>query len=842
VQIVWDILLALLSALVAVIGSFTAFTHVQRMRASAGRVATLWMAAGSVTMGMAVWSMHFIGLLAFHLPVQISYDLELTILSAFPAMAAAMSGFYVLREQNISVMRIVLSGLLMGAGISAMHYTGMASLKMSPAISHDPAIVAMSVAIAVISSWGALLTIYRGDRLKLPALPRFMLGAVIMGVAISGMHYTAMLGTQFHPGSMGIADATLIEPKVLAALIVIISLFWFAGGILASWFDQHMARLNAAALAELERDHIELRKRAEEQAAEMTQSLRESEEQLRMTLRCAPDAVLICEEDGRIVYANHNFIDMMLYDRGELYAMTVADLVSADWRERYRQEAEGILADGRRHVFEILLVKKCGGNVPVELNAVMLPNGRIYGSCRDISERKLAEHRIHQLAFYDALTSLPTRRLLMDRMQQALTVSMRGGQFGAVMFLDIDHFKIINDTKGHDIGDMLLLEVAKRLEFCLRDGDTVARLGGDEFVIVLLLSADISEAVAQAELVAEKIRSAVNQSYRLGSYAYHTTPSIGIVLFKGYGEGVDELLKHADAAMYQAKAAGRNAIRFYDPDMQAAIEARVDLGEELHRALEKQQFRLHYQVQIDSMRYPVGAEVLLRWEHPERGLIYPEQFIPLAEEVGLIVPIGLWVLQTVCARLKAWQQDALTRDLVLSVNVSAKQFHQDDFVSQVQGVLLESGARPTQLKLELTESTALENVEDAIAKMHELKPLGLGFSMDDFGTGYSSLQYLKRLPLDQIKIDRSFVRDITTDPNDAAIVQTIIAMTEALGLEVIAEGVETQAQHDFLDLRGCRAFQGFLFGKPVPIEQFEIMLGVTEGYGRGGAGELVQGE
>ncbi|MCR4305278.1 MAG: EAL domain-containing protein [Gallionella sp.] len=276
--------------------------------------------------------------------------------------------------------------------------------------------------------------------------------------------------------------------------------------------------------------------------------------------------------------------------------------------------------------------------------------------------------------------------------------------------------------------------------------------------------------------------------------------------------------------------------------MQAAIEARVDLGEELHRALENRQFRLHYQVQIDSMRYPVGAEVLLRWEHPDRGLIYPEQFIPLAEEVGLIVPIGLWVLQTVCARLKVWQQDALTRDLVLSVNVSAKQFHQDDFVSKVQSVLLESGAKPTRLKLELTESTALENVEDAIAKMHELKPLGLGFSMDDFGTGYSSLQYLKRLPLDQIKIDRSFVRDITTDPNDAAIVQTIIAMTEALGLEVIAEGVETQAQHDFLDLRGCRAFQGFLFGKPVPIEQFEIMLGVTEGYGRGGAGELVQGE
>lgn len=281
--------------------------------------------------------------------------------------------------------------------------------------------------------------------------------------------------------------------------------------------------------------------------------------------------------------------------------------------------------------------------------------------------------------------------------------------------------------------------------------------------------------------------------------------------------------------MYQAKTAGRNAIRFYDPIMQTAIEARVGLGEELHWAIENQQFRLHYQVQVNSLHHPVGAEVLLRWEHPERGLIHPEHFIPLAEELGLIVPIGQWVLQTACEKLKVWQQHSLTRDLTLAVNVSAKQFRQTDFISQVRRALLDSGARASHLKLELTESTALENVEDAIIKMQELKPLGLGFSMDDFGTGHSSLQYLKRLPLDQIKIDQSFVRDITTDANDATIVKTIIAMTEALGLDVIAEGVETQAQHDFLDLRGCRAFQGFLFGRPMPIEQFEMLLHATHG-------------
>jgi EAL domain-containing protein (putative c-di-GMP-specific phosphodiesterase class I) len=276
--------------------------------------------------------------------------------------------------------------------------------------------------------------------------------------------------------------------------------------------------------------------------------------------------------------------------------------------------------------------------------------------------------------------------------------------------------------------------------------------------------------------------------------------------------------------MYQAKAAGRNAIRFYDPKMQAALETRVQLEGELRSALEKQQFRLYYQIQMDSLRRAVGAEVLLRWEHPERGLVSPLQFVPLAEETGLIIPVGLWVLQTACAQLKAWQNNALTRDLVLAVNVSAKQFRQSDFVLQVQRALLESGAKASHLKIELTESIVLDNVEDTINKMREIKMLGVSFSMDDFGTGYSSLQYLKRLPLDQIKIDQSFVRDITSDPNDAAIVQTIIAMTEAMGLNVIAEGVETEAQLEFLDLHGCHEFQGYLFSKPVPVQDFEELM------------------
>lgn len=442
-----------------------------------------------------------------------------------------------------------------------------------------------------------------------------------------------------------------------------------------------------------------------------------------------------------------------------------------------------------------------------------------------LDERGKSEEEIHQLAFYDPLTQLPNRRLLLDRLRQAMVTSSRNGTHCALLFLDLDHFKIINDTQGHDMGDLLLIEVAGRLQACVRQGDSVARLGGDEFIVVLEgLSSEAGEAAMQTESVAEKIRHELGQSYQLKNYECLTTPSMGICLLQGDQESVENLLKYADVAMYQAKAAGRNAIRFFDPAMQAILDKRASMEKDLRRAMEQQQFRLFYQIQVDNLRRPQGAEVLLRWEHPERGLVSPLDFIPLAEETGLILPIGLWVLITACVQLRMWQDYPLTRDLTLAVNVSAKQFRQPNFVAQVQRALWETGAKASRLKLELTESVVLENVEDTINKMRELKLLGVSFSMDDFGTGYSSLQYLKQLPLDQIKIDQSFVRDIASDPNDAAIVQTIVAMTEKLGFNVIAEGVETQAQLEFLEQCGCRAYQGYLFSKPVPLEDFETLL------------------
>ncbi|HEX5337270.1 MAG TPA: EAL domain-containing protein [Gallionella sp.] len=441
-----------------------------------------------------------------------------------------------------------------------------------------------------------------------------------------------------------------------------------------------------------------------------------------------------------------------------------------------------------------------------------------------ITARDQAQAAAHHLAFYDVLTGLPNRQLLIARLEEALAESERGGQRGALFFLDLDQFKTINDVKGHDAGDLLLLEVSRRLRAAVREGDTVARIGGDEFVVVLKeLGSSDDAAVSKAIMAAEAIRDSLGQPYLLRDSMHHSTSSIGIVLIRG-GEVEEDLLRHADSAMYQAKAAGRNTIRFYDPELQAAIEARAALEDELRSALDKGQLRLYYQLQIDSMNRPLGAEVLLRWQHPERGLVSPAQFIPLAENTGLIVPIGQWVLETACAQLKSWQSHALTRDLRLAVNVSASQFYQPDFVTQVQHALLASGAKASHLKLELTESMVLQDVDDTIEKMRALKLIGLSFSMDDFGTGYSSLQYLKRLPLDQIKIDQSFVGEITNDTNDAVIVQTIIAMSEALGLDVIAEGVETEAQRSFLDAHGCHAFQGYLFGRPVPLDQFEDKL------------------
>jgi len=438
---------------------------------------------------------------------------------------------------------------------------------------------------------------------------------------------------------------------------------------------------------------------------------------------------------------------------------------------------------------------------------------------------KESEKTVYQLAYSDPLTDLPNRRLFQDRLERAILLSSRNNRYRALMFLDMDNFKTLNDSQGHRMGDLLLIEVARRLKGIVRASDTLARMGGDEFVILLgELSENEQSASEQALMIAEKISVLLSQAYQLDHFVYNCSASIGVTMFRNEGVTIEELHKRADAAMYQAKNAGRNTVRFYDPHTQAALEARSELERALRTAIEQQQLRVYFQVQVDNNSKPIGAEALIRWEHPQMGMIFPGQFIQIAEETGLILSVGKWVLESVCRQIKLLELNPLTRDLQIAVNVSARQFHQDDFVAIVDSLIRHTGINPSHLKLELTESMVLVDVDDTVVKMNALKKIGVRFSMDDFGTGYSSLSYLTQLPLDQIKIDQSFVRNIGINPNDAVIVKTIIGMAAHLNMESIAEGVETQAQRDFLGQAGCKLYQGYLFGRPIPMEKFTDSL------------------
>jgi diguanylate cyclase (GGDEF)-like protein/PAS domain S-box-containing protein len=554
-----------------------------------------------------------------------------------------------------------------------------------------------------------------------------------------------------------------------------------------------------------------------------------SRDQLAATLEAVPDLLFELDADGRYWDYRARRAELLVAPPEQLLGHTVHEVMSAPAAQvvmtALAEAAEQGFAKGGQ-LFLPLKHGDCWFELSVaRKNTDPQEGSRFIVLARDITERKQAEAEIEQLAFFDSLTGLPNRRLLLDRLQHALEASARYGTSGALLFIDLDNFKLLNDSKGHVAGDMLLQAVAQRLRATVRGEDSVARLGGDEFVVMLQgLAKDSVAAVAQVAQVGEQVLNCLRQAYVLDGYEYHCTASIGVSLFSGKAQDVGELLKSADAAMYSAKNSGRNSLVFFDPAMQAALEARAQLAGELRAALPRGQLQLYYQAQINREGCVVGAETLLRWLHPQRGMVSPAQFIPLAEDNGLIVPIGQWVLEQACAQLKVWQVHSLPRALPLSVNVSARQFRQADFVESVRAALQCSGVDPAKLKLELTESLVLDNVESVISKMHALKALGVRFSMDDFGTGYSSLSYLKRLPLDQLKIDQSFVRDIVTDAGDAVIVKTIIGMAHNLGLEVIAEGVETEAQRSLLLSYDCRMFQGYLFSKPLPLAEFEALL------------------
>ena len=539
------------------------------------------------------------------------------------------------------------------------------------------------------------------------------------------------------------------------------------------------------------------------------------------------DGVLTINKRGHIETVNKAAIKLFGYSAHETVGHSVAMLLPEPYSGDHDQQMQLFRHTGSNYLVgtprEMLGRRKDGSVFPISLSVSKIARpGRptFVGVIRDITLRRQQEEEIQRLAFYDPLTQLPNRRLLLDRLKQALKTSARSGQRGALMFLDLDHFKLLNDTLGHDLGDALLKQVATRLKTCVREGDTVARLGGDEFVVLLEgLSPASAESAADAESVANKILSALNQPYTLRWHHHENTPSIGIVVFQGDQECSEDLLKMADLAMYQAKASGRNTARFFDPAMQATVSAHALLEQDMRRGLARQEFMLLYQFQVDVQGAPIGAEALLRWNHCTRGLVPPAQFITLAEQTSVGQLLGQWVLDAACNQLALWAQQQATAVWTLAINVGPSQFEDESFVTQIATALHRTGANPLRLKLELTESMLMNDSPETRAKMHAIKALGVGFSLDDFGTGYSSLQHLQRLPLDQLKIDKSFVQDLLTKPGDATVARSVVALGHSLGLTVIAEGVETAEQRNMLAELGCDAFQGYLFGRPAPAAE-----------------------
>ncbi len=583
--------------------------------------------------------------------------------------------------------------------------------------------------------------------------------------------------------------------------------------------------------------NIDERMRREEQLLAQQRELAASEARHRQLLRQLHTAIVVHAPDTRILYSNPRASALLGIEEERLSGMLAIDPA---WRFVDEQgvsltvdqyPVSRVLADGKPLETLVLGVRDGDTGSARWLLVYAFAEFDAGGAIKqvvvnfdDISPRKQAEEKIHHLAFFDPLTGLPNRRLLLDRLQAALAASSRNGCYGAVLFIDLDRFKTINDVLGHGMGDQMLIEVAGRIVACVRDSDTVARLGGDEFVVVLSdIDADIETASQKTALVADKIRQALGIGYQLKGSVHHSTPSIGVALYRGNEEAAEILLRQADMAMYKAKDAGRNTMRFFSAAMQQAVETHAALEADLRHAIARNQLRLLYQVQVDAQLGTIGAEALVRWIHPERGTVSPLQFIHIAEESTLIIDIGRWVLDTACAELARWRGDPQLGHLTLAVNVSAQQFRQPDFVAMLDEAMARHRIAPARLKLELTESVVLSDVDDVVSKMRELRALGLTLSMDDFGTGYSSLAYLKRLPLDQVKIDQSFVSGITTDPNDAVMVKTIIDLARNFNLQVIAEGVETDAQLAFLKLHGCSAFQGYLFSKPIPTGDFEAL-------------------
>ncbi|RRW92368.1 bifunctional diguanylate cyclase/phosphodiesterase [Pandoraea apista] len=675
----YNTLLVLVSVLVAILASYTALDLAGRISTTQGRAAVWWLVGGGTAMGIGIWSMHFVGMLAFSLPIELGYDPLVTLASLLIAISLSAFALWLVCQETLPILRWAMGALLMGLGVASMHYTGMAAMRMDPGIQYIPSLFGLSVVIAVVASGAALWLAFHLRR-QSPRARMFRFGAaVVMGFAIAGMHYTGMAAAQFQLGSICGAARSGMSSGWLALVITVGTLSILAIALIVSVLDR------------------------------------------RLESRTARLAVSLAEANRELTY----------------------------------------------------------------------------------------------LALHDGLTRLPNRLLLEDRIEQAMQRADREQAGFALMFLDLDGFKAINDAYGHHVGALRLEQVAKRITQSVRAQDTVARVGGDEFVLL----ASVNEP-SDAATLADQLVHAIHAPFDVAGHELRVSTSIGIAMYPGNGASLHELITNADAAMYHAKRLGRNTRCFFEESMNENVRAQLALVQDLRVALERCEFVLYYQPKFTAPGGPViGAEALVRWNHPVHGLLSPDQFISAAEKTGLIIPMGAWVLDEACRQMSVWHQAGHT-DWTIAINLSPLQFAHTDLLQTVQAVLTRHKLAPSCLTLEITESTAMQNADASLAILQQLHDLGVRISIDDFGTGYSSLLYLKRLPASELKIDRGFISDLTHDTEDAAIVSAIVALGRTLKLNVVAEGVETAAQQEFLTTLGCDSLQGYLLGKPAPAESF----------------------
>ncbi len=926
--------LVVLSFILAVLASYTALSLASRVPHVERGKTGLWLGGGAIGMGLGIWAMHFVGMLAFHLPVPLAYDIPITITSMLLAIIASGFALYLIRHGITRKRTLFASAGLMGGGIAAMHYTGMEALRMSPAIEYDSPTVALSLLIAFGTSLFALKLAFHKREIA-PSLfsAKQALSALLMGVAIAGMHYVGMSAAHFDANSVCLASPKGLDNGVLAVLVSSLTLLLLLTTILLLNYDIHRAKQNALLIDELKNLNHQLRREASTMAEEMTESLRQSAHQdhllativeqsgeaiitidthqrvnnwnaaaekvfgyrfdeiqgntleflemanvsaaqegyfscltrngdtIYVLQTCSPlmnddgecigeirmmhdvtrerqnheqlqlwslvyrhsgEAIVISDASNRILSVNESFSRITGYSAEEVVGQNPALLASGRHTPEFYQKMWDTLQSEGHWKGEIWNKRKDGTIYPEWITITTLhdENGKPTNHIAifsDASSYKEKEARIHFLAHHDALTGLPNRTLLQDRLDQAVSKAKRDGDKIAILFIDLDRFKVINDTLGHHVGDMLLKEVAHRLNAAVRDSDTVCRQGGDEFIIVL----PELEEMSNVAHVAQKILESISNEFLLEGEHLKVTPSIGISIFPDDGERIDVLIKNADTAMYHAKGSGRANFQFFTENLNTIITERLELERDLASALNNNELELYFQPQVDLISGKLlGAESLLRWHHPVRGFVPPDLFIPIAEEAGLINRIGMWVLEEMLRKAEAWKFDRQFNGLVFSANVSPRQLDEINFVEDVEKLFQRYNYPPECIELEVTETAVMEDIHRSITTLSELKELGLHLAIDDFGTGYSSLNYLKRLPIDRLKIDRSFISDIPKDNNDETITRAIINLAQTLNLGVIAEGVETEEQANFLRQAQCHEAQGYLYSRPLSAADF----------------------